>query len=125
MTKNYEIDIKHGITRLRFSGTARKDDVIEAIDDLVENYPCELRLWDISKGGMNISAAELREISNYGKSRFTKPSKLAIVARKETDFTGSLLFEIYRRDEYTEQKVFRNERDATVWLMNTSKTSDV
>lgn len=121
MTKNYEIDTNNGITRLRFSVTAKKHDVIQAIDDLVDNYPCDLRLWDISKGGMSISATELREISNYGKSKFKNPSKLAIVAPKETDFTGSLLFEIYRRDEYTEQKVFRNERDATAWLMNSGK----
>ena len=117
MPDNYIIEIKDTITCIRFQVAPEIDDVYQAIDDLVEHYPTQLRLWDASKRGMKLSANDLKKLSSYGREHFPTPGWVAIVAPTETAFTSSQLFEAYRNDDETHVKVFRNEADAIDWLL--------
>ena len=120
MAKNYAIETKNGITKVRFSQAPGANDFRNAINDVADNYQCDLRLWDFGNEGMKITSHELREIARYGKTKFLKPSKVAIIAPKELDYISSQLYEIYRQDTLIEQKVFHTENEALSWLSNSS-----
>jgi len=87
------------------------------IDEITSNYPYEKRLWDLSKIKFKFTSDEIRAISEYGKSKFPMPNKLAIIATDELVFGEMRMFEVYREQEgHTAVCVFRTEPEALEWL---------
>lgn len=116
MTQLYSINTIDGITIVRFSKQPGADDIRNSIDDVAENYPNNLRLWDFSNGGLNLTSDELRMISEHVKSKFLLSSKIAIVASEDLAFGLSREFEVYREQEQSETRIFRTEQKAMEWL---------
>ena len=116
MSKIYSLETKDGITTIRFSRTPKMDDLSEIIDYLSKNDLYERRLWDLNPHGLNLSPDQLQQIALYGKLKFLKPSKLAIVASQDLTFGLSRFFEIYREEELVSINVFRTEPEARKWL---------
>ena len=119
MAKNYLIVISNEITIIRFLKQPSSDEIRSAIDDVSENHPDKLRLWDLRKG-MDLTNTELRQLAESGKTKFMFPSKVAIVAPKDLAYGLSRIYEVYRKQEQTETRVFRTEKEALEWL-KTSK----
>lgn len=115
MAKVYSIDSQDGVTAVCFSKKPGLDDLCKAIDDVAEHYLCELRLWDFNCG-LDMTENEIRRLAAYGKSKFLKPSKVATVAQKDLAFGVARIHDAYRKDELSEQRVFRSEQEARVWL---------
>ena len=117
MNKIYSIEAKDGITTISFSKTPELADFVDIIDELAEKDLYTRRLWNFNPHGFNMNPEQLMQIANYGKTKFVKPSKLAIVAPKDLIYGLSRLFEVYREEQQVSTNVFRNEKDAREWLM--------
>ncbi len=120
MVKNYSIVSTDGVTTIRFFKGLGFDDICNAIDDVAENYPTELRLWDMSCG-FDFTDFQIKQLAEYAKSKFLIPSKSAIVAPGDLDFGQARVHDVYRADEFVAQMVFRSEQEARVWLKSPNK----
>lgn len=117
MSKNYLIDYIDGITRIKFLHKPTYDEAKMAIDDIAENFPYDKRLWNISNIHFNFTIGEIMSIAEYGKTKFTKPNKIALVASDDLAYGEMRQFEVYREQEnHSETKVFRGEQEAIEWL---------
>lgn len=117
MSKTHIITHKDGITKIKFLVKPTLDQAKLIIDEIVENYPYDKRLWDLSEVDFDFSTAEIRVIAEYGKVKFTKPGKLAVYAIKDLAFGEMRQFEVYREEENKLlPKVFRDEQSAIDWL---------
>lgn len=117
MGTHYLIESKDGITTIRFSTSPGLDEICKAIDDVVEKYPSGLRLWDFSNG-FNLTDADLKKLGEYGKSKFAIPSKVAVVAPNDLAYGVARVHDVYRENQFLEQRIFRTEQEARAWLIN-------
>ena len=117
MSKNYSIECINGITRIQFSSKPSYSEAQTIIDDIAENFPYEKRLWDLSNIKFNFTMNEIKAISAYGKSKFLKPNKLAIIAPDDLAYAEMRVFEVYReQEEHAVARAFRVEKEALEWL---------
>ena len=115
MSDIYKIEYLNGITRIEFFKKPTYKDTTIAIDDIVANYPYERRMWVFSD--FNFSEQEIQDISKYGKSKFIKPNKIAIVAADDLAYGEMRQFMVYREEEKkADACVFRTEEEAINWL---------
>ena len=117
MARLYSIETLQGITTVRFSAAPGVDALQNAIDDLANHHQSDLRLWDFSDSGLSLSNSQLEKLAEYGKRRFTKPSRVAIVAPEDFTFGLSRIYEVYREEDKLQFKVFRTELEARQWLL--------
>jgi hypothetical protein len=123
MASNYLIEYRDDITTIRFSTSPGLDDIRNAIDDVVENHLSPLRVWDFSNG-FNLTDAELKELAAYGKSKFSIPSRVAVIASNDLAYGVARVYDVYREDAFLEQQIFRTEQEARAWLMSRKKLDD-
>lgn len=117
MSDKYVITVEDGITRIKFLVNPTYEDTKKIIDEIVENYPYERRLWDMSEINFDFTTAEIQLIAEYGKKKFIKPNKLAIYAVNDLAFGEMRQFEVYREEEGKAlPKVFRSKKEAIKWL---------
>lgn len=116
MTEVYTIESVDGITAIRFLKAPSTEEVHRAVDDVADNSPTNLRLWDLTCGSFIQSSDQLKALAAYGKSKLFPPSKVAIVAPEDLAFGLSRVFEVYREDDVSEHMVFRSEEEARIWL---------
>ena len=121
MAKNYSIDTADGITVVRFYKSLGIDEIRAAIIDVAENHLSDLRLWDLSRADINLTSSQIEQLAKYGKSKFSIPSKVAIVAPEDLTFGLMRIYEVYRKQDLTEIKVFRSEQEARIWLNSPSR----
>lgn len=122
MSKIYNIRHKDGITYIGFTRRPVYKELVKIIDDIAENYPYELRLWDLSVVGLALDNNEIQNIAQHGKKRFTHPSRMAIVAKQDLAYGISRVFEVYRQEIGSGAKVFREMNDAIAWLNSESNS---
>ena len=116
MAEVYTIESFDGITAIRFSKAPSTEVFRNAVDDVADDNPTTLRLWDLTCGGFTQSADQLKELAAYGKSKPFPPSKVALLAPEDLAFGLSRAFEVYREDDVSEHMVFRTEEEARIWL---------
>ena len=117
MSKYYSIKHVNGITRIQFSKSPTYNEVQTVIDDIVENFPYIKRLWVFSNIKFDLTIDEIKAIAKYGKSKFIKPNKLAIVAPDDRAYFKLHIFQAYRKQkEHSVANVFRTEQEALEWL---------
>ena len=114
--RTYRIEFENGITCIRFTANPTYADVQQAIDDLAKNQAYEFRLWDFSDIAFDWSMNEIQNIADYGKEKFTKPNKAALVAPKDLAYGLMRAFEVYRKQEHAHARVFRTRQEALAWL---------
>ena len=117
MAANFQIEFRDGITTIRFSTSPGLDDIYKAIDAVVENYLSGLRIWDFSNG-FNLADAELKQLAEYGKSKFPIPSKVAVVAPNDLAYGVARVHDVYRESEILDEMIFRTEQEARAWLLS-------
>ena len=122
MEKNYLINQENGITCVRFTQKPTHADLQQAVDDIAENHPYEFRLWDLSDVHFDLSMEEIQAIADYGKRRFTKPNKAAFVAPQDLSYGVMRAFEVYRKQDHADARVFRTRQEALEWLDKNRKT---
>lgn len=119
MSKNYKIEFLNGITKVEFLTKPTFKDGVAAVDDVAANYPCEKRLWDLSKTGFDFTLQEIIGMAAHCKSKFTKPSKIAYIASDKLVYGEMREMMVYREaDPLVEVCVFRTEQEAVDWLSN-------
>lgn len=117
MARKYTIETSHGITTVRFSVEPGVEDLCNAIDNVAENHQSDLRLWDFSDSGLSFSNSQLEQVAEYGKRKFTKSARVAILAPEDFTFGLSRIYEVYREEDKLQFKVFRTELEARHWLL--------
>ena len=60
MSKKYTITYKDGITKIKFLAKPTLDQIKHIIDEIVENYDYEKRLWDLSEIKFDLSTNEIQ-----------------------------------------------------------------
>lgn len=117
MSKNYSIEYINGITRIQFLTKPSFNDAQIAIDDIAENFPYEKRLWDLSNIKFDFTMKDIKAIAEYGKSKFIKPNKLAIIAPDNWAYIELHIFQAHRKQNgHSEAKVVKTEQEALKWL---------
>jgi len=117
MLKIYLIEHVNGITRIQFSKNPTYNDAQTVIDDIAENFPYAKRLWDFSNIKFDFTIDEIKAISEYGKSKFIKPNKLAVVAPDDWAYIELHIFQAHRNQkEHSATRIFRTEQEALKWL---------
>ena len=110
MSKNYLIENINGITRIEFLHKP-------TYNDIAENFPYDKRLWNISNIHFNFTIGEIMAIAEYGKTKFTNPNKIALVASDDLAYGEMRQFEVYREQvNHSQVRVFRGEQEAIEWL---------
>ena len=116
MSPIYSIQYIEGITVVSFNSKPNYQDTRDVIDDISENYSYKKRLWDLTGANFNFDMEEIKAISEYGKSKFIKENKIAVVAPNDLAFAEMRAFIVYREEEHTESMVFRTKLEAIDWL---------
>ena len=121
MDNKYLIEHVDGITRIEFSKNPTYSDAQDVIDEIADNFPYEKRLWDFSKIRFDFTVEEIKSIAKYGKSKFSKANKLAIVAPDNWAYIELHIFQAHRRQkDLSETMVFRTVPEAENWLLRDS-----
>ena len=118
MEKKYSIDIIDEVTIIRFGEEPDMIDIRNSIDDVAALKQKALRLWNFSKGSLNLTSTQIQELADYAKTKFSPPSRVAIVATEDLAFGLSRMYEAFRAQEMVDIEIFRNEQDAHNWLTN-------
>ena len=117
MTDKYTIEHVDGITTILFSDKPTYSDAQAVIDEIAENFPYEKRLWDFSNIRFDFTIDEIKSIAKYGKTKFIKPNKLAIVAPDNWAYIELHIFQAHRQQkDLATARVFRTRREAVQWL---------
>ena len=119
MDNKYLIEHVDGITRIEFS---RNPTYSDAQDVIADNFPYEKRLWDFSRIKFDFTIEEIKSIAKYGKSKFSKANKLAIVAPDNWTYIELHIFQAHRRQkDLSETRVLlRTVPEAENWLLRDS-----
>lgn len=76
-----------------------------------------MRVWDFSDILFNFSMDEIKQIALYGKSKFTEPNQVAVVAPQDSAYGTLRAFEVYRQEEtHPMTSAFRTKPEAIEWL---------
>ena len=122
MDEKYTIEHVDSITRIEFSKNPTYSDAQDVIDEIADNFPYERRLWDFSKIRFDFTVEEIKSIAKYGKSKFSKANKLAIVAPDNWAYIELHIFQAHRRQkDLSETRVLlRTVPEAENWLLRDS-----
>jgi hypothetical protein len=118
MNKLYRIEKIGDITAVRFTHKPGLEDIRMSIDEAASISTSGLRLWDYSHCGWDLTSSQLQKLAEYAKTKFSPPSKVALVATKDLSFGISRIYEAFRKQEGLEIEVFRSGQDALNWLQN-------
>lgn len=117
MPDTYTIKYSEGITEIKFLVSPTLEQCKSIIDNIIENYPYEKRLWDMSEIQFNFTTHEIEQIAEYGKRKFTKPNRLALYALDDLSFGEMRQFMVFREEQSKAiPRAFRNKQDAIDWL---------
>ncbi len=117
MSVTHLITLEDGITRIKFLAAPSLEQTKAIIDEIVENYPYEKRLWDMSEIKFDFTTDEIQEIAEYGKRKFVKANKLAVYATDDLAYGEMRQFAVYRHEENkATPRAFRSEKAAIEWL---------
>jgi hypothetical protein len=117
MAKSYTIEYVSDVTKVLFIKTPSYSEIKFVIDDIADNFPYEKRLWNLINTQFNFSENNLKAIAEYGKTKFTAPNKLAVVAPNDMAYEEMKIFQDYRSEgEHSQARIFRSEPEALDWL---------
>ena len=117
------IDITGGVTSVRFTKETGVEDIRNAIDEVAENHLSDLRLWDISCEGINLTGRQIKQLAKYGRSKFLIPSKVAIVVQEDLAYGLMRMYEVYKNEGLSETRIFCSDQEARIWLNRPSDVS--
>lgn len=122
MEKNYSIEVINRMSVTRFSQKPTLSEILSAMDDVSAMGEFRRRLW-IFDTGVNLRYDELEKIGHHGKAIWPVPSKAAIVTPDDLSFGLARMHDVFREQEGVENRVFRTEREAMVWLKEKNDTT--
>ena len=110
----------NGMALIECTGSLEAADARQAVRALweTEGWPNELALWDFRQARFDIAAADAREVGEFilKNQPHDVPKRVAWVVAREVDFGMVRIFEVYREDERTAHRVFRDFDEAAAWL---------
>lgn len=117
MNENFTVEFEDGVLAIRFSAAATGQDCRAAILKAAEFPDHSLRLWDMRSIQLDLSAEELRDLAEFGKSVLASPSRVVNLVADDLSFGLSRMYEVFRGDGHTEFRAFRSEQEGREWLL--------
>ena len=119
----YTIKQEEQIIRIKFHYSPDLIETMKIVGQVASEYDGRLRLYDMSEVVFDMSHDEIKQISEFGKQVFTKPNRIAILAKDNLSYGVMRMFEVYRtQNEFSKTRVFRNNQEAVDWLIEEGKT---
>lgn len=119
MIKSHTIEHVNGITKVHFSKTPSYSEIKTIIDDIADHFPYEKRLWDFTNTLFSFNANNMKSIAKYGKTKYIKPNRLAVITSDDMAFEEMLLFQKHRKQNgHLVAKIFKTVREAIAWLQD-------
>lgn len=111
--------VENGITIAHFTSMPDIDAIREILRELAENYPQDLRMWDMRDIVIDQTQDELRQVATHSATTFSRPSRTAFVASDDLTYGVLRIFEVYSEQEtqQSQTRVFRSLEEATGWLL--------
>lgn len=120
-----EADPDSGILTVRFSGALTATLARKALDHYsteASGYGARLRLWDLRRVEIRISAAEIQSVARLSRERDRDPSgRLALLVSDDLAYGLGRLHQAFRESERTAQRIFRDEFEARRWLLSAER----
>lgn len=107
--------VREGVTRIKFGEHPTYAELEATIEAIVE-LPYERRLWDFSAIAFDLDMTLVRRIAEFGKSKLTRPSLIAVVAPQDLAYGELRAFAVYRETSRDRIRVFRTVEEAEAWF---------
>ena len=114
---SFSLHTADGIATIRIDNRPTPADVEQMISN-PQVQACKRRLYVFSDG-MDLSADDIRHLARFSANLEHRAEKIAAVVLDDVSFGLSRMFEVYREDEGTEARAFRDETEALQWLRET------
>ncbi len=115
MRRGFSIEDRGDVTVIRFLRTVSKQEIFEIIDVIATRGQCNKRLWLLGEY-LRLSAEEMAEIGEYGRTTIAGPGRVAYVADDDLTFGLTSIHAAYRKTGGYEDQLFRDEASAMAWL---------
>lgn len=119
MIFSIRIEPETGVAIATCSGLLGPKDAREAVAALWANpgWPGRASVWDFREAQFDLSSREVRRTAEFvlQNQPAPPPSKVAFVTRRDVDFGMARMFEVFREDERTTFRVFRDFDEALRW----------
>jgi hypothetical protein len=116
LSANNHISVNDGIAIIQFTEYPSIDLLISIIDELSEKELYLRRLWDFRGINFNFPEYKLREIADYGRSKFINPNKAAFVVDNDLEFILIRLVSFYIWEGKSKPQVFYDYDKAIEFL---------
>ena len=119
MSAQISITIKEDVAIVRIVGQLSLEELLEANKQLAQNgrFICTRRLWDLRDCFVNFTAAELQVIADFGDQADKREAKVVLLVTTDLSYGLSRMFQAFRKSEFTEVAVFRDESEGMRWLL--------
>lgn len=117
MSRNFVVERQDGITTIRLMRRLKVEDFLRMLDEIAEQDLGDRRLWDTTNN-FNFSSDDIRQIAGRVRSILPTAERVAFVAADDLTFGQVRMFEAFHDQGDFPTRVFRNERDALVWLQD-------
>jgi len=116
----YDLEVVEDGSRatVRFRDPISVAEIHEAFEHLSEDgsFVVPQRLWDLRGCTLNLSADELRRLSQSGQARDLGKGRVAVLVDMDLSFGTARMYEVFRESTATSVEVFRTEPEALAWL---------
>jgi hypothetical protein len=124
MPLDVSLDSELDAVVIRATGVVSSAELQLAVGDvliLAGFEPGMNQLFDVSEGGLDLDASNLRELAEFFQApgvrkRLGTGYKLAIVAGRAVDFGVARMYEVFNTEDAISIQVFYTLKDARIWL---------
>ena len=119
VTISIRIEPETGMAIATCSGVLQLNDAREGVTALwkTPDWLGRSVVWDFREAEFDASPSDIREIAEFVLRNQPEipPLRVAWVTPREVDFGMSRMFDVFRQDQRTEFRVFRNYDEAIFW----------
>ena len=123
MTVSIQVEPKTGLAICTCSGILEIDEAMNGAKSLwqTQDWLGKAAVWDFRKAHFNLSSSDIEKVSQFilHHQPAIPPSKISFVALSDLEYGLSRMFEVYRQDQRTDFRVFRDFEEALNWARDT------
>lgn len=126
LSRHCTVTIEGDITVVKFDSQPTPAEGRVILTQLAQQYPYQLRLWDMRNIVMNMSNNEIRGMATHGQNTFPLPNRAAFVAGDDLTYGELRVLEVFREEQpqHSLTRVFRDIDEARNWLLEQKHVLD-
>lgn len=115
MSAAVRVELNGGVTMIRLLKRLDLEALLAELDEIAQAYRNNRRLWDLSDT-FRYTNEEVRRIAAHGRVIWPGSARVAYLAEDDLAYGLLRMFEVYRKQENYQTKVFRKKPAAMAWL---------